>query len=254
VPDLAGIVLAAGAGTRLRPLTDLVPKALCPVNNVPLVDIALQRIAGLASDIAVNAHHRHDQLEEYLAGRVVHVSVEAPDALGTAGALGRLRPWIAGRDVVVTNGDAWTTADVAAWAEGWDGERVRLLAVQDTDRPDFEGGLRYAGVALLPWRDVEGLTPVPSGLYDTVLRPALAAGRLDLAAVAAPFFDCGTPRDYLAANLTANDGQSVIGPGAIVEGALIRSVVWPGGRVRPDERLVEAIRVGDDLTVDATRR
>lgn len=49
---LAGIVLAAGAGTRLHPLTALRPKALCPVGSVPLVDLALARIADLRGWIA----------------------------------------------------------------------------------------------------------------------------------------------------------------------------------------------------------
>ncbi|HLF41375.1 MAG TPA: sugar phosphate nucleotidyltransferase, partial [Acidimicrobiia bacterium] len=50
----AGVVLAAGLGTRLRPLTDLRPKALCPVGNVALVDLALARLDGLCPDVAVN--------------------------------------------------------------------------------------------------------------------------------------------------------------------------------------------------------
>ena len=66
---------------------------------------------------------------------------------------------------------------------------------------------------------------------------------------AGPFFDCGTPAEYLAANLAASGGQSVIGEGARVAGELVRSVVWPGGVVRAGERLVESIRVGEDLTV-----
>ncbi|MGN6693052.1 MAG: sugar phosphate nucleotidyltransferase, partial [Aquihabitans sp.] len=45
--DLAGVVLAAGAGTRLRPLTIERPKALCPVADVPLVDLALDRLRPL---------------------------------------------------------------------------------------------------------------------------------------------------------------------------------------------------------------
>src|SRR2546430_15456619 len=127
MPELAGVVLAAGAGTRLRPLTDLVPKALCPVNNVPLIDLALERAWSLAEEVAVNVHHFREQLEWHLAGQDVHLSVEEPEALGTAGALGKLRDWIDGRSVVVTNVDAWTTADVAAWAEGWDCQCVRLM-------------------------------------------------------------------------------------------------------------------------------
>ena len=119
--DLAGVVLAAGLGTRLRPLTDLRPKALCPVNGVPLVDLALRRVsaqvlgepapsgAALTANVAVNAHHHADQVVQHLAGRA-HVSVEQPIALGTAGALGRLRPWIDGRPALVVNADTWADA------------------------------------------------------------------------------------------------------------------------------------------------
>ena len=42
---IAGFVLAAGAGTRLRPLTTVCPKALCPVGGTPLVDLAIERVA-----------------------------------------------------------------------------------------------------------------------------------------------------------------------------------------------------------------
>ena len=247
-------MLAAGAGTRLRPLTDLVPKALCPVNNRPLIDIALDRVWALTNDVAVNVHHGRQQLEQHLAATALHISVEDPEALGTAGALGHLRDWIAGRGVAVTNVDAWTTVDVRRWAAGWDGERIRLLIVPDDDRPDFAGGLRYAGMALLPWADVRKLRPEPSGLYEVLLRAASEAGRVDFVATEGAFFDCGTPHDYLAANLSANGGRSVIGRGATIDGEVIRSVVWPDGHVRHGERLVEAIRVGADLTVDATKR
>ena len=44
--SVAGVVLAAGHGRRLRPLTRSAPKALCPVGNVPLVDLAMERLAG----------------------------------------------------------------------------------------------------------------------------------------------------------------------------------------------------------------
>jgi N-acetyl-alpha-D-muramate 1-phosphate uridylyltransferase len=252
--DLAAVVLAAGAGARLRPLTDLVPKALCPVNNVPLIDTALERARSLAEVVAVNVHHFREQLEWHLAGQRVHLSVEEPEALGTAGALGKLRDWIDGRAVAVTNADVWMTADVAAWAEGWDGQRIRLMVVRDDERPDFEGRWQYAGTALMPWDDVERLSPVPSGLYEVSWGAAIEEGRLELAPVGARVFDCGTIPDYMAANLAANDGESVIGPGAVVEGDVVRSVVWPGGRVHAGERLVDAIRVGETLTIDATER
>ena len=244
--EVAGVVLAAGAGTRLRPLTRLRPKALCPVGDVPLVDLAIGRVRAVTGAVAVNVHHGRAALEAHLDGRV-HVSVEDDEALGTAGALGRLREWIDGRPTVVVNGDAWTEAALAPLLDGWDGERVRVLTVGGAD---VSPTMRVAG-ALLPWADVRGLAPVPTGLWEVSWAPAAAAGRVEAVPVApgTPFVDCGTPAAYLAANLAASGGESVVGAGAVVDGTVERSVVWPGAVVRRGERLVDAIRAGDRLTV-----
>lgn len=247
--SLAAVVLAAGAGTRLRPLTDILPKALCPVGNVALVDLAIDRVRPLTPRIAVNVHHGRALLEAHLAGRV-HLSVEEPEVLGTAGALGQLRNWIGGRATVVANADAWHRFDLSVLLEGWDGERVRLLVVADPARGDF-GSWRQCGASIMPWSEVRRLPAAFAGLYEACWGPRWAEGRLDLVPCAGPFFDCGTPADYLAANLAASGGESVVGEGARVEGELVRSVVWPGGVVHRGERLVECIRAGEDLTVAA---
>jgi N-acetyl-alpha-D-muramate 1-phosphate uridylyltransferase len=248
---VAGVVLAAGLGTRLRPLTDLRPKALCPVANVALVDLALARLDGVCAEVAVNVCAGRAAMEQHLAARPVHLSVEDPGPLGTAGALGRLRPWVAGRAVVIGNADAWHRFEVARPFDGWDGERIRLLVVRDDARGDF-GPWRYIGSALMPWAEVVKLEPVPSGLSETSWAPAGAAGRLELVPAGdGPFFDCGRPDTYLAANLAASGGESVIGPGAVVDGEVIRSVVWPDAVVAAGERLVECIRAGRDVTVAA---
>ena len=246
--NLAGVVLAAGFGTRLRPLTDIRPKALCPVNNRPLVDHALARVGPYVRRTAVNVHHGRDQMEAHLAGLGVHVSVEEAEALGTAGALGFLRDWIAGDPVLLTNADAWHAGGLDALVDGWNGECTRLLVVRDPDRGDF-GPFRYAGAALLPWRDVRDLDPVPSGLYELSWRALEQEKQLELIEAVHEFVDCGTPRDYLAANLLASGGENVVGEGAVVEGELVRSVVWDGTRVLAGERLVDAIRATDDVTV-----
>lgn len=245
--DLAGIVLAAGAGTRLRPLTRERPKALCPVGGRALVDLALDRLRPLVADdraLAVNLHHGADALDGHLAP-TVHRSREEPEALGTAGAVGALAPWIDGRDVVVANADAWLGAglDLGAAVAGWDRERTRLVCVDDPARGDF-GSLRYCGVAFIPAAAARALAPVPSGLYEVSWRREREAGRLDLVVTGAPFIDCGTPADYLAANLSASGGRSVVDPTAVVaDGAHVeRSVVWPGARVAAGEQLVDAIR------------
>jgi N-acetyl-alpha-D-muramate 1-phosphate uridylyltransferase len=248
--SLAAVVLAAGAGTRLAPLTWVRPKALCPVGDRPLLDLALARVEAVVGGgpdrVAVNAHAHRRQLEAHVGGRAF-VSVEEPVALGTAGAVARLRPWLDGRPVLVVNGDAWAPGELAPLVEGWDGERVRVLVASDASLP-LGPHTRILG-SLLPPGDVAGLPDGVSGLTTVCWGPAAAAGRLEQVGGARPFVDCGRPRDYLAANLLASGGRPVVGEGADVAGTLERSVVWPGGVVRPGEHLVDAVRVGSWLTV-----
>lgn len=244
---LAGVVLAAGAGTRLRPLTTVRPKALCTVDRRPLLDWALDRVTPYADEVAVNVHHHPDRMLAALAARDVHVSREEPRALGTAGALGRLRDWLDGRPVLVTNADAWYPAGeadpVGELLDGWDGERPRLLCARanEPEEVDF-GDLRYVGTALLPWWSVRDLAPEPSGLYEVSWAALRGAGRLDLVAAGMDAVDCGTPRDYLRANMAASRGGPVLEDGAVVRGEVVRSVVWAGETVHPGERLVDAVR------------
>jgi MurNAc alpha-1-phosphate uridylyltransferase len=236
---------------------------------VPLVDHALARLRPTTGDgpdhLAVNAHHHTGQVTAHLAGRA-QLSVERPEALGTAGALGALRDWIAGRDVLVTNADAYLAAGLtlvdgagARFTDGWDGERCRLACTPaGTGRADFRlgdgTGVRYVGACLLPWRAVRELAATPSGLYEVLWREAAERGALDLQLLAGPCVDCGTVADYLHANLLASVGRSVVGPGAKIEGRLTRSVVWDGAYVGPDEHLVDVVRAvgeGRVLTVGA---
>jgi N-acetyl-alpha-D-muramate 1-phosphate uridylyltransferase len=235
---------------RLRPMTSLLPKALCPVDNVPLVDLALSRAKRVTDDVAVNIHHGREQMEEHLAGRA-HLSIEIPEALGTAGALGKLRGWIDGRNVLIVNADVWHEDDLSGLLAGWDRRKIRLLTVSDPIRGDF-GGRRYCGAALMPWQEVARLEATRSGLYETSWAPADTDGRLELVDSEVPFFDCGTIVDYHAANMAASDGRNVIGPGATVEGEIERTVLWSGVRVASGERLIDAIRPRDDITLFAT--
>jgi N-acetyl-alpha-D-muramate 1-phosphate uridylyltransferase len=266
---LCAVVLAAGEGVRLRPLTAHVPKALCPVGNVPLLDLALDRLArlGLAGpdDVAVNACYLAGQVVEAVAGRA-HLSVEpGPRPLGTSGGLARLRDWIGGRGVLVTNADAYLAGgELSPLTDGWDGRTVRLLGVPADGSPEF-GGHRFAGASLLPWQRTRTLAEVHSDLVRTVWRPAEAAGELTVVEYPGRYLDTGTPANYLAANLhaagpagllvapdatvTGDAAEAVIGPGAHVAGKVRRCVVWPGGYVGPDEYLTDAIRYGRSGTV-----
>ncbi len=250
--SIVGVVLAAGLGTRLQPLTFERPKALCPVGGRALVDLALERLSPVTDQVAVNAHHHARRIADHLAGRrggrgdrPVHLSVEEAEPLGTAGALGRLRPWIEGRSVLVVNADAWCEAPLAPLLTGWDGATVRVLVHGEHA---FHPRSRVAG-ALLPWSDVVGLPDAPAGLYETCWRAAAAGGRLEAVRFDGPFVDCGTPADYLAANLLASGGASVIDPSAEVGGTVVASVVWDGASVRPGEHLWHAIRMTTGRTV-----
>lgn len=241
-------MLAAGAGTRLRPLTRFRPKALCPVGTVPLADLNLERVAGVVgrgpAHVAINAHHHAEQLAVHVDGRA-HVSVEAPEALGTAGAVAHLRPWLDGRAALVVNADTWTSISLEPLLDGWDGSRVRVLVAGE---PTLGPGSGIVG-SLVPADVVATFPDEPSGLYEVCWKPLLAEGRVDVLGAGGPFVACDRPRDYLAANMAVSDGESVIGDGADVRGTVTRSVVWPDAVVRAGEVLVDAIRVADRVTV-----
>jgi NDP-sugar pyrophosphorylase family protein len=249
VPDprlgpLAGIALAAGAGSRLAPLTSVRPKALCPVGGVPLVDLALERLRAVGADPAVNVHHGREALAAHLGGRV-QLSVEDPEPLGTAGAVGALRDWIAGRPTVIVNADGWCVGGLDHLLDGWDGERVRILIPGGGPL----GPRSLIAGSVLPWSMARDIPADPAGLYEASWRRAMAEGALETVAYEGPFVDCGTPAAYLAANLAASGGQSVVAPEALVAGQVVRSVCWEEAVVGPGEVLVDAIRFTERGTV-----
>jgi NDP-sugar pyrophosphorylase family protein len=242
--SLAGIVLAAGAGTRLAPLSRVRPKPLCPVGGVPLVDLAIERVGAVSDAVAVNVHHGRDALLAHLGDRV-HVSLEEQVPLGTAGAVGALRSWLAGRPVVVVNADAWCRGGLDLLVEGWDGATLRVLLAGGGP---LRAGSLIAG-AVLPGEIAGALPPEPAGLYEAVWRDAMAEHRLETVAFDGPFVDCGTPAAYLAANLASSGGASVIDSSAVIEGRVERSVLWEEAVVVPGEQLTDAIRVNRRVTV-----
>lgn len=265
---VCAVVLAAGEGTRLRPLTTVRPKALCPVGNIPLLDRALDLLAqaGLAGagDVAVNAYWLADQVVEHVGDRA-HLSVER-ELLGSAGSVGALRDWVDGRAVVVLNADAYLSGDVsvASLLAGWDGRTVRMLGQRHVGGSGEFGDHDFAGISLLPAKVAAGLPDTHTDLVRSAWRPAERDGLLEVITLRGLYLDCGTPTSYLHANLldvedrliapdarvTGQVVRSVIGAGAIVEGDVSECVIWPGARVARDERLTGVIRAGE-FTVPA---
>ena len=99
------IVLAAGLGTRLRPLTCAAPKPLLPVWGESMLARIIERLRKLgATDIVVNCHYLHEQVEAWCAANGCRAAYE-PEILGTGGVLNPLREWIGQNPFYLVNGD-----------------------------------------------------------------------------------------------------------------------------------------------------
>lgn len=122
------IVLAAGLGTRMRPLTDSVPKPLIAVAGTPLIDWCLDWLdqAGIAQTV-VNTSYRAEQLEAHLASRQqpkIGISREEPKPLETGGGIMKALPLLGQQPFVAMNSDAifpaGSTHPIQRLAQAWD--------------------------------------------------------------------------------------------------------------------------------------
>jgi NDP-sugar pyrophosphorylase family protein len=114
---MKAMILAAGLGTRLRPLTDSIPKALVPVVNKPMIKRVIEYLKGCGTEeIVVNAHHHHEQIVDYLDGGKpfglkVDVRVE-PEILGTGGGIKNTEGFWDNEPFIVFNSDILTNIDL----------------------------------------------------------------------------------------------------------------------------------------------
>jgi N-acetyl-alpha-D-muramate 1-phosphate uridylyltransferase len=141
------MVLAAGLGTRMRPITNDRPKALVEVGGRALIDHVLDRLvrAGVTR-VVVNVHAFADQLEAHLAGRndlEIIISDERDALLETGGGLKRARPLLGERPILVANIDTLWSGDglIETLIEAWDPARMDdlLLVVPVTRSLGFDG-------------------------------------------------------------------------------------------------------------------
>jgi mannose-1-phosphate guanylyltransferase len=114
---MKAFLLAAGNGTRLRPLTDSVPKCLLPIRGVPLLEIWLNncKAAGI-TDVLVNAHAHAEAIRQFAAQQTTEVRIriaEEPELLGSAGTLSDNRDFVAGdKAFLVLYADVLTNIDL----------------------------------------------------------------------------------------------------------------------------------------------
>jgi mannose-1-phosphate guanylyltransferase len=139
------IVLAAGEGRRLRPLTDTIPKCLVPIGGTPLLGIWFQLLedAGIR-EVLLNVHHCRERVDEFLSGYSTSIAVATSyesDLLGTAGTVIANRTFVEAEDrFLVVYADNLTSFDVGRLVEFHDSRTECLtMGVMPTDRPSEKG-------------------------------------------------------------------------------------------------------------------
>ncbi len=128
------IILSAGLGTRMRPLTDSIPKPLIEVCNRPLIDWCLDWLVQAAiANVVINTSYRAQQLEDYLAPRRVppiQFSREEPAPLETGGGIAKALPLLGDKPFLSMNSDAifptQSLHPIASLQQAWD-ESVDFL-------------------------------------------------------------------------------------------------------------------------------
>jgi MurNAc alpha-1-phosphate uridylyltransferase len=207
---MKAMVLAAGRGERMRPLTDTIPKPLAPVAGRPLIGYHLASLARAGiCDIVINLAWLGGQIREVLGegedyGVRIRYSDEGPEALETGGGIFNALPLLGTEPFLVVNGDTWTDMDFGSLTLepgadarivlvpnpphhprgdfGLDGERV---VERDSDR------LTYSGVGVYRPELFAGCSPGKFPLAP-LLKRAIAAGRLSGQLHSGQWVDIGT--------------------------------------------------------------
>ncbi|HJV27101.1 MAG TPA: nucleotidyltransferase family protein [Aromatoleum sp.] len=211
------MILAAGRGERMRPLTDTCPKPLLQAGGKPLIVWHLERLrqAGF-SDVVINYAHLGAMIEAALGdgtrfGLRIRYSPEA-EALETAGGIRQALPLLGDEPFLVINGDIFCDADPAALREwgagvGADGDLARLLLIPNPahhPEGDFrltEGRIYRNGGPLLTFSGIgvyhpslfAGIEAGHRAPLAPLLRNAMDAGRVGGALHEGYWLDVGTP-------------------------------------------------------------
>lgn len=246
--DLGAIVLAGGAGSRLRPLTDDVPKPLLPLGGEPLIGYQLRRLARLGvRRVVLATGYLADRFEADLAdgsrwGVALRHSVEE-EPLGTGGALRAASELLPRADrVIVLNGDLLSSHDLAGQlaATGSAAVCLHVRAVPDiaaygavtcgddgsvrafAEKSGRGPGLANAGTYVVDAEVLRSIRPGRSSWEREVLPALISSGAPVVAWPGAGYFrDVGTPSAYRLACVDAATGvlpdAAAAGSGAYVD-------------------------------------
>ena len=223
---MKAFLLAGGLGTRLRPLTDRLPKCLVPVRGVPLLAIWLEicRRCGV-DEVLVNLHSQSQMVRDFLAKRTIDIKVrlfEEATLLGSAGTLRANRAWVDSESSFwVFYADVLTTANLTKMANfNWQHQGVATLGAcpvadprrsgiavvdeeglvrQFIEKPENPpGSLAFGGILLARPQLLDSIPQqAPADLARDVL-PRLV-NRMFAYRITAYHLDIGTPESYLAA-------------------------------------------------------
>jgi N-acetyl-alpha-D-muramate 1-phosphate uridylyltransferase len=228
-PITTAMVLAAGLGKRMRPVTDTVPKPLVKIGGRTMLDQALDRLAEAGVEKAVvNVHHLPGLIEKHLEGRTrprIAISDERAELLETGGGIAKALPLLGSAPFLVLNSDSlWIEgpeSNIARMIRSWNPRAMDillLLAASATSlgyegfgdfAMDGAGRLRrrrerevtpfvYAGVAIMK---PELFAGAPAGAFSLNLQfdRAIEAGRLYGLRLDGQWLHVGTPDSIKAA-------------------------------------------------------
>jgi mannose-1-phosphate guanylyltransferase len=271
------MLLAAGAGSRLRPLTDRVPKPLAPVGNVPLLERTLSWLAGQGvTDVMVNLHHHAEQISGAIGdgggpGLAVSYSVEE-ELLGTGGAVHRCAKFFAGEPFFVVYGDNLIDVDLRLLSQFHEANgSVATIGLFTPDDPsasgmvDVDGDGRVLRFVEKPRPGESNATLANSGIYvlDETLLSAFPAGYSDFGKDLFPAWlaegksvygvelggylqDTGTPDRYRKANWDVLAGGLRYSP----RGARVGdTVIGDNANISPDAEFLGRNIIGDDCVI-----
>ena len=127
------MILAAGYGKRLRPLTDLTPKPLLSIGSKPLIVHHLEKLATAGiKEVVINLGHLGSKIHQFLGngstwGVSIEYSDEGPDPLETGGGMTKALPLLGEDTFLLVNGDVWTNLDFSMLPKALSGNDQAML-------------------------------------------------------------------------------------------------------------------------------